>query len=245
MLKDLLKRLKRRTGKKRQGRWRWRRILPWGLALVVAAPLVLTAAMRVVPPVATPLMILRLFEGEGLSKDWEPLRDISPYLPLAIVAAEDNRFCEHSGFDVEAIREAISEAREGGRVRGASTISMQTAKNLYLWPGRNFIRKGLEAYLTLYIETLWPKSRIIEIYMNIVEWAPGVYGAEAAAQHHFGKAAADLTQREAALLAAVLPNPREWSAGRPGNYVAGRASTIQRRINQLGPLLDCVRREGG
>jgi monofunctional biosynthetic peptidoglycan transglycosylase len=243
MLKALRKRLK--GGGKTEGkrRWRWRRILLWAFAVVVGAPLVLTAVMRVVPPLGTPLMVLRLFEGEGISKDWEPLADISPHLPLAIVAAEDNFFCAHHGFDVEAIREAIEDARDGGRVRGASTVSMQTAKNLYLWPGRNLIRKGLEAYLTLYIEALWPKTRIIEVYMNVAEWAPGVYGAEAAAQHHFGKAAADLTQREAALLAAVLPNPREWSAGRPGNYVAGRASTIQRRIDQLGPMLDCVRRE--
>lgn len=211
--------------------------------LVVLLPLTLTAVMRVVPPLATPLMLLRLFDGVGISKDWEPAEDISRHLPLAIVAAEDNRFCEHRGFDVEAIQKALEEAREGGRMRGASTISMQTAKNLYLWPGRNFVRKGLEAYLTLYIEALWPKSRIIEVYMNIAEWAPGVYGAEAAARHHFGKSAADLTSREAALLAAVLPNPREWSAGKPGNYVAGRASTIQRRVNQLGPLLDCVRRD--
>lgn len=244
MLKALRKRLKGSAKTQGGRRWRWRRILLWAVVVVVGAPLLSTAILRVVPPIGTPLMVLRLFEGEGLSKDWEPLGDISPHLPLAIVAAEDNRFCEHRGFDVEAIREAIEEARQGRRVRGASTISMQTAKNLYLWPGRNFLRKGLEAYLTLYIETLWPKRRIVEIYMNIVEWAPGVYGAEAAARHHFGKAAADLSQREAALLAAVLPNPREWSAGRPGNYVAGRASTIQRRIGQLGPLLDCVRRDG-
>ncbi|MEX0924131.1 MAG: monofunctional biosynthetic peptidoglycan transglycosylase [Rhodovibrionaceae bacterium] len=235
----------KKTGKsgRPRRRWRWRKILFWGFAVVVLLPLACTLILRVVPPLGTPLMVLRLFEGEGLSKDWEPLEDISPHLPLAIVAAEDNRFCEHRGFDVEAIREALAEARQGGRVRGASTISMQTAKNVFLWGGRNYLRKGLEAYLTLYIETLWPKRRIIEMYMNVAEWAPGVYGAEAAARHHFGKSAAELTAREAALLAAVLPNPREWSAGKPGNYVAGRASTIQRRVGQLGPMLDCVRRE--
>lgn len=224
--------------------WRWRRILLWSFVVVVILPLVLTLILRVVPPIGTPLMVLRLFEGEGIAKDWVAAERISRHLPLAIVAAEDNRFCEHHGFDVKAIREALAEARGGERLRGASTISMQTAKNVFLWDGRNFLRKGLEAYLTLYIEALWPKRRIIEVYMNIAEWAPGVYGAEAAARHHFGKAAADLTQREAALLAAVLPNPRGWSAGRPGNYVAGRASTIQRRIGQLGPMLDCVRRDG-
>ncbi len=225
-------------------RWRWRRLALWVFTILVLLPLCCTLVLRVVPPIATPLMLLRLFEGEGLSKDWEPLEKISPHLPLALVAAEDNRFCEHRGFDVEAIREAWEEARQGGRMRGASTISMQTAKNVFLWDGRNYLRKGLEAYLTLYIETLWPKTRIIEIYMNVAEWAPGVYGAEAAARHHFGKAAADLSPREAALLAAVLPNPRAWSAGKPGNYVAGRASTIQRRVGQLGPMLDCVRRDG-
>ena len=150
----------KRKGKRRI---RWRRGLFWIFAAVFLLPLAATAVMRVVPPVATPLMLLRLFDGVGISKDWEPLDDISRHLPLAIVAAEDNRFCEHRGFDVDAIREAIEEAREGGRMRGASTISMQTAKNLYLWPGRNFVRKGVEAYLTLYIETLWPKTRIIEV----------------------------------------------------------------------------------
>ena len=120
---------------------------------------------------------------------------------------------------------------------------MQTAKNVFLWDWRSFIRKGMEAYYTLYLEALWPKKRIMEVYLNIAEWAPGVYGAEAAARHHFGKSAAELTNRQAALLAAVLPSPRKWNAGQPGSYVAGRASTIQTRVNQLGPLLDCLRLE--
>ncbi|MGE0746270.1 MAG: transglycosylase domain-containing protein, partial [Rhodospirillales bacterium] len=130
----------------------------------------------------------------------------------------------------------------GRRTRGASTISMQTAKNVFLWPGRDFLRKGLEAYLTVMIELLWPKSRIIEVYLNVAEWGRGIYGIEAAAQAHFGKPAAALGAREAALLAVVLPSPREWSPRRPSDYVAGQARVVQRRVGQLGALLDCLPR---
>jgi len=127
------------------------------------------------------------------------------------------------------------------QLRGASTISQQTAKNVFLWPGRSYVRKALEAWLTLYIETLWSKRRIIEVYLNVAEWGDGIYGAEAAARHHFNTSAGALTAHQAALLAAVLPNPRAWSAGRPGPYVSGRARTLERRATQLGDLLDCVR----
>ena len=191
-----------------------------------------------------PLMIIRLAEGETLRKDWTSLTAIAPALPQAVIASEDNLFCEHSGFDWKAIEEAVEDYQEGERPRGASTITMQTAKNLFLWPGRSLIRKGIEAWLTPQLELVWSKRRIMEVYLNIAEWGPGLYGAEAAARAYFDKPAADLSRREAALLAAVLPNPRRWSPAKPTTYIAGRAGRIGRRIGQLGPLLDCVQEAG-
>lgn len=224
------------------GRRRWWSKILWGLfALLVLAPLALTVVYRVLPVPATPLMVLRLFEGEGWHRDWVPWSGIAPVMARAAVAAEDNLFCRHDGFDWDSMQKAWDRYQSGvGRLRGGSTISNQTAKNVFLWDGRTFIRKGLEAYLTVMIEALWPKRRIMEVYLNVVELGPGIYGVEAASQAYFGKSAARLSAREASLLAAVLPNPRGWSAGKPSRYVAGRAATIQRRIGQLGDLLDCV-----
>ena len=217
-----------------------RRVI-WGLMLVlVALPVGLTLLYAFVPPPGTPLMIIRLFEGEGLSKRWVPLEEISPLVPRAVIAAEDNRFCEHFGFDLQAIETAIEDYRAGDRLRGASTISMQTAKNLFLWPGRSFLRKGLEAYLTAMIEILWSKRRIMEVYLNVAEWSSGVYGIEVAARRGFGKPAKELTRWEASLLASVLPNPRERSAAKPSGKVVAQARKVGKRIEQLGPLLDCV-----
>ena len=201
--------------------------LRWLAILAVLLPAGLVLLYRVVPPPATPLMAIRALEGHGWQRDWVPLAEIAPALREAVLAAEDNRFCSHWGFDLVELQEAVETWRDGGRLRGASTVSMQTAKNLFLWPDRDWLRKGLEAYLTLYLEALLPKARIVELYLNSVEFGPGLYGAEAAAQVHFGKTAGALTRREASLLAAVLPNPLERSAGRPSD--------------QLGPLLDCVR----
>jgi len=219
---------------------RLRRILLVALAVILLLPAALVLAYGVLPPPGTPLMLIRLGEGESLRKDWQPLDEISPHLPRAVIAAEDNLFCSHYGFDLNALGEVLADARAGERTRGASTISMQLAKNLFLWPGRSYIRNGLEAYLTLHVEFLLSKRRIMELYLNIAEWGPGLYGAEAAARHHFGKSAKALTPREAALLAVSLPNPREWAAGKPDGYLTGRAATITRRIGQLGPLLDCI-----
>ncbi|HEX6142423.1 MAG TPA: monofunctional biosynthetic peptidoglycan transglycosylase [Geminicoccaceae bacterium] len=231
--------------RKRAGSSGWRRRLRrWlaGLALVLLlAPAALILAYRLVPVPLTPLMVIRLLEGEGLAKEWVPLERIAPALPEAVVAAEDNLFCEHGGFDLEALEAEIEDWLGGGAVRGASTITMQTAKNLFLWPDRSLLRKAIEAWLTPQIELLWPKARIIEVYLNVVEFGPGIYGAEAAAWHHFRKPASDLAPEEAALLAAVLPNPREWSASRPGEYVRSRVPAIRNRVGQLGPMLDCVR----
>ena len=182
---------------------------------------------RLVPPPLTFLMVTRAVEGEGLSYRWKSLDDISPRLVEAVIASEDARFCEHRGFDMKAIEKALKANERGGRIRGGSTISQQTAKNVFLWPGRDWIRKGLEAGYTVLIETLWGKRRIMEVYLNVAEWAPGVYGAEAAARHWFGKSAVDLTPREAARLAAILPSPRRYNASSPGPYVRRRASRVQ------------------
>ena len=181
----------------------------------------------VLPPPTTILMIQQALAGQGLDYRWRGLNDISPNLVYAAIAAEDARFCSHQGFDVEAIQKALETNAEGGKVRGGSTISQQTAKNVFLWPGRDWVRKGLEAGYTVLIETVWSKRRIMEVYLNVVEWAPGVYGAQAASRHWFGKDARDLSPREAARLAAILPAPRRYEAAAPGPYVRRRAARVQ------------------
>jgi monofunctional biosynthetic peptidoglycan transglycosylase len=169
-----------------------------------------------------------------LRYEWRDLEAISPQLQLAVIAAEDQRFPEHDGFDFEQIRKAMDDADNGGRVRGASTITQQVAKNLYLWPGRSWVRKGLEAWFTVLIEWIWPKRRILEVYVNIAEFGRGIYGAEAAAQAYFRKSAARLNAPEAARLAAVLPNPLRMSAGNPGRYVQRRQKQIEAQMRALG-----------
>ena len=219
---------------------RLRKVVAVLLAFFVVAPCVLILVYRFVPPPITPLMVIRLGEGEGIAKRWVPLARMAPYVPDAVIAAEDNRFCIHHGFDFGAIREAYEEREEGGELRGASTISMQTARNLFLWPARTWLRKGVEAYLTVLLEFLLPKQRIVELYLNVAEWGHGIYGIGSASQKYFGKDPSKLTRHEAALLAAILPAPREWSANPPGPYVAQRADIISGRMSQLGGLLDCA-----
>ena len=211
------------------------------LAALLLGPALLFLAYSFLPPPVTPLMLLRSSEGLGIDYRWRALDRISPHLSAAVIASEDNLFCEHWGFDFEQIRISLRESADKGQPRGASTISMQTVKNLILWPERQVIRKLLEAWLTPQLELLLSKRRILEIYLNVVEMGPGIYGVEAAARRYFGKAAIDLTQEEAAAIAAALPNPRRWSPDRPTPYLAERVSAIQTRIGQLGPLLDCVR----
>ena len=211
------------------------------LLVFVVAPLVLTLLYRFVPPPVTPLMLIRLVEGQGLERDWVAWEEISPHLRQAVVASEDNLFCEHSGFDWQSLEAAAKAYAAGERAGGGSTISMQTAKNLFLWPSRSIVRKGLEVPLTAMLELLWPKQRILEVYLNIAEWGPGLYGIEAAARHYFKRSAGDLTPRQASQLVAVLPNPLEWRPVPPDSYVTRRAGVIRTRIRQLGPLLDCVR----
>jgi monofunctional biosynthetic peptidoglycan transglycosylase len=206
---------------------------------VIGSPILLAvASVAAFPPLVTPLMVLRTFHYQetprlpapkGWSYKWAPMSKIAPSLAKAVIAAEDTTFCTHHGFDEEAYSKAWENYRDGKSARGGSTITQQTVKNVFLWPGRNVIRKGLETVLTPLVESIWGKRRIMEVYLNVVEWAPGVYGAEAASQHHFGKSAAQLSPREAALLASVLPNPRFWSASKPGPYVQSRVGTIMAR----------------
>lgn len=219
---------------------RWRRIFWRTLAVVLIAPAALTLLFALVPVPLTPLMLIRSLSGAPIENDWVPLARISRDLQRSVIAAEDMNFCNHFGFEPEALEKAWDSYQRGGKLRGGSTITMQTAKNVFLWPGRNFIRKGLEAWLTLYLEALWSKPRTLEVYLNVVEWGPGVYGAEAAAQHHFKKSAATLTAYEAALLASVLPSPQRWSASKPGPYVRTRAETIQYRAARLGSFGACI-----
>ena len=221
---------------------RLRQILYGLLALVLIGPLIVTLLYRQLPPPVTPLMVIRLFEGEGLKKRWMPLERISGHLPRAVIALEDNNFCRHAGVDWGEVFDALADYFKGRDLRGASTITMQTSKNLFLWPGRSVLRKAFEAPLTVLLESFWSKRRIIEVYLNVAEWGPGIYGAESAARTYFGKPAAQLTRREASLLAAVLPNPRRWSPAKPTRYIEGRARLSRVRGAGLGPLLACLRK---
>jgi len=213
----------------------WLRRLLWLLLMLAALPVIAVLLLRWVdPPVSAFMIAYRLDSGERVDYRFRPIERISPQLAIAIVAAEDQRFPEHSGFDVEAIRDALEEAREGGRTRGASTLSQQVAKNLFLWETSSWPRKALEAGFTVLIESLLPKRRILELHLNLAEFGPGIYGAEAAAQRFFGKPAATLTAAEAARLAVVLPSPRRFDAARPGGYQRRRAAWVQQQAQQLG-----------
>ena len=171
-----------------------------------------------------------------LYKDWVSMENISKHASQAVYAAEDQKFLQHNGFDWEAMEKAWEGNKKGKRIKGASTISQQTAKNVFLWPNRNMVRKALEAYFTFLIELIWPKERIMEVYLNVIEMGHGVYGIEAAAQTYFNKPAAKLSQAESALIAAVLPNPRRWSPAKPTAYIRGRQTWIMRQMNNLAPL---------
>ncbi|MGH7027441.1 monofunctional biosynthetic peptidoglycan transglycosylase [Brevundimonas sp.] len=211
---------------------RRRRPLLTLLLILALIPIGGVVLHRFVPPLFTILMVQQAVAGHGMDYRWRSLDHISPRLVEAVIAAEDARFCQHHGFDVEAIQKAMeanerAEQRGSDKRRGASTISQQTAKNVFLWPSRDWVRKGLETGYTGLIELVWGKRRIMEMYLNVAEWAPGVYGAEAASRHWFDKSAEDLTAREAARLAAILPSPRRYKAASPGPYVRRRASRIQ------------------
>jgi len=218
-----------------------RRSLPRRLARLAARILglfllisVIWAAIYTILPVPlTPLMVIRLVEGYGFSKDWVSYEEISPNLARAAIASEDSGFCAHHGFEWEAIQNAWDRNQRSRRIRGGSTISNQAAKNAFLWPDRTYVRKGLEYYFTVLIELLWGKKRILEVYLNVVEFGPGIYGAEAASQTYFKKPASALSRREAALLVSVLPSPLKWSVARPGPYVQSRTATIMARMMDI------------
>lgn len=221
-------------------RWRAGRVLR--IAGVIGAGLALFSALWVLaygwlPVRATPLMLIRSLGGAPWQQEWQPLSRISPHLARAVIGAEDSRFCNHLGVDIDAVEQALERNEDGHSLRGGSTISQQVAKNAFLWPDRSWLRKGIELWFTALVEAFWSKRRILEVYLNIVEWAPGTYGADAASRFWFGKGAGALSPHEAALLAAILPSPLKWKANPPGRYVAARAAILLRRM-------DIVRRDG-
>jgi monofunctional glycosyltransferase len=218
------------------------RVLAWTLVAAVLTAVVPVVALRWIDPPVSAFMMERRVEGllwpsrrVSIEYRWMSLDRISEDMRLAVIASEDQRFLEHGGFDVDAIRRALDERERGLRLRGASTISQQVAKNLFLWPGRSFLRKGLEAGFTVLIEAFWSKRRILEVYLNIAEFGDGVYGAGAASRHFYGIAPARLTRHESAILAAVLPSPRRMHVDRPSMYVQRRAWWIERQMVRLGP----------
>lgn len=199
---------------------------------------------RWVPVPITPLMIIRDVQQLGKDKgvvmkhDWVPLEEISPKLQLAVVCSEDQNYLKHFGFDIGAMKKAMAENENGKRIRGGSTITQQTAKNVFLWQGRSYLRKGLEAWFTLLIEIFWSKERIMEVYLNSIEMGQGIYGAEAACQFWFNKPAKKITKDEAAAIAAILPNPLRYKANPPSSYITGRKAWIKQQMNFWGNKLD-------
>ncbi|MDP2618579.1 MAG: monofunctional biosynthetic peptidoglycan transglycosylase [Hyphomicrobiales bacterium] len=210
------------------------------LAVLIALPFLLVPVYAVVDPPVSALMLWRLLEGRGIAHQWVDLEDIAPVLPATMIMTEDGRFCTHHGVDWEAVQQVVEEASDGGEPRGASTIPMQTVKNLFLWPYRSYARKVFEVPLAYWLDLVWSKRRIIEVYLNMVELGPGIYGAQAAARHFFGKDARNLTAREAGLLAAVLPNPIARSAGRPGPLTRQLAMRAQERGRIAGAYVGCI-----
>ncbi len=222
--------------------WKIPQVVKNLLALVITLAIVVPPAWvilyRFVPPPITILMIERKFQGHGLDHRWVPISKIAPSMVRAVIASEDARFCQHGGFDLDAIEKAMRHNEtKPGEVRGGSTISQQTAKNVFLWPDRSWVRKGAEAWFAVLIEHVWGKRRIMEVYLNTVEMGPGIYGVEAASRHYFGVDAANLSESQAARLAAILPSPLKWKAVAPGPYVRHRTDRIDARS-------DTVRRDG-
>lgn len=217
-----------------------RRLVLIGLVLLIAPyVLILLYTPFFVRPIST-LMVADLVLLQGYDRRWVSLDEISPNLVRSVMMSEDGQFCRHGGVDWGEMKAVVEGALGGETTRGASTIPMQTAKNLFLWNGRSFVRKALELPLAIAADFVWSKPRLMEIYLNIAEWGPGIYGAEAAAQHHFGVSAADLTRRQAALLAAALPNPIERVAGKPGRGMQRIAGVVERRARNSGDYITCI-----
>lgn len=219
-----------------------KRILRFVFKLILglfALSIFLVILYKFVPVPYTPLMAIRSISAEGefeTKHKWKPIEEISPNLQLAVICAEDQNFMSHNGFDMVSIKKAYENNKKGKRVKGASSISQQVAKNVFLWPGRTWLRKGLEAYFTFLIETLWSKERILEVYLNSIEMGNGVYGAEAASQYWFKKSAKNLNREQAASLAAILPNPLKYRAQPRSNYINGRKNWIIRQMGYYGPF---------
>ncbi len=218
-----------------------KKTLKWIVVAFFASTILSVVLLRFIPVVVTPLMLIRCYQqvkaGEELklSHDWEPLEHISPHLPIAVMASEDANYLTHHGFDYEAIEKAMERNKKHPEKRklGASTISQQTAKNVFLWPGRSWLRKGFEVYFTLLIELMWPKERIMEVYLNSIEMGDGIYGAEAVAEAHFNTDAKSLTREQCALIAATLPNPRIFSSKNPSAYMLKRQKRILREMKYV------------
>ncbi|HEY2661689.1 MAG TPA: monofunctional biosynthetic peptidoglycan transglycosylase [Caulobacteraceae bacterium] len=226
----------------RGGGW-FRSLIVTVLLVVLIVPPVSVIIYRFAPPPITILMIERLFQGHGMDYRWRPLSKISPALVEAAVASEDARYCDHHGFDFGAMQKAMAHnEKRPNRIKGGSTISQQTAKNVFLWPGRDYVRKGIEAGYTVLIETIWGKRRIMEVYLNVIEFGPGIYGAQAASQRFFHVNADHLTPAQAARLVVVLPKPLKWNAETPGRYITKRSRVIGGRIGTVRDdgLAECV-----
>ena len=216
-----------------------RRIIRWIVLLFFGSTILSVFAYKWLPVYVTPLMVIRCVQqvrrGETirLRHHWVPMEEMSIYMPVAVMASEDQRFLEHRGFDLVEIENAIREQVSGRRKRGGSTISQQTAKNVFLWPGRSWVRKGLEVYFTALIELVWGKQRIMEVYLNSIEMGDGIYGAEAVAQWHFGRSASELTRPNCALVAATLPNPIKFSSKEPSPYMLRRQTAIMKQMRHI------------
>ena len=221
-----------------------KKILKWIVVAFFASTILAVVALRFVPVYFTPLMFIRCAEqvGEGKSlkmkHTWVPIEKISPSLPMAVMASEDAKFLQHHGFDYQAIEHAAKRNKQHPEKRklGASTISQQTAKNVFLWPGRSWVRKGFEVYFTALIEMMWSKQRIMEVYLNSIEMGDGIYGAQAVAEEHFNTTAENLSKAQCALIAATLPNPRKFSSKNPSGYMLKRQSRIMREMRYVTPL---------
>ena len=231
-----------RPRKRTKGRHRhpWLRRTARLLLYLAAAVLLSIVAFRFVDPPTTAVMAIDKLKGGTVRQRWVPLEDMSRQLPLAVIASEDGRFCLHWGVDWSAVREAIKEGDGFADFRGASTIPMQTAKNLYLWNGRSYVRKALEMPLAYVMSFIWPKQRMIEVYLNVAQFGPGIFGAEAASRYYFHKPAADLTRHEAALLAVALPSPRWRNPARPSARMLRIATAIERRMPIIARRSACV-----
>ncbi len=213
------------------------RVIKWMVVAFFASTLLAVVALKVMPVWFTPLMFIRaaqhISDGEmpRMHHRWVTLEEISPEMPVAVMASEDQRFLIHHGFDFDAIQKAVKRNMKAGKKKyGASTISQQTAKNVFLWPGRSWLRKGLEMYFTTLIEIIWGKERIMEVYLNSIEMGDGIYGVDAVAQYHFGKTAETLSRRDCALIAATLPNPRRFSSKEPSKYMRKRQRQILKEM---------------